>query len=92
MAAFYFIMSWTPKLLVDSGLSATQGNGLRLGIHALFRQTNDGLLLRLAARVQRAPDVALPALDGLNDGGRPVAGFATADLAAGSVTVVNFWA
>jgi len=39
-----------------------------------------------------APAVSLPALDGLNDGGRPVAGFDTADLAKGEVTVVNFWA
>jgi cytochrome c biogenesis protein CcmG/thiol:disulfide interchange protein DsbE len=39
-----------------------------------------------------APAVSLPALDGLNEGGRPVAGFDTADLGRGEVTVVNFWA
>jgi cytochrome c biogenesis protein CcmG/thiol:disulfide interchange protein DsbE len=39
-----------------------------------------------------APAVSLPALDGLNEGGRPVAGFDTSDLARGEVTVVNFWA
>jgi cytochrome c biogenesis protein CcmG, thiol:disulfide interchange protein DsbE len=39
-----------------------------------------------------APAVSLPALDGLNDGRRPIAGFDTADLAKGEVTVVNFWA
>ncbi len=39
-----------------------------------------------------APAVSLPALDGLNDAGRPIAGFDTADLAKGEVTVVNFWA
>lgn len=25
MLTFYFVMSWTPKILVDSGMSATQG-------------------------------------------------------------------
>jgi cytochrome c biogenesis protein CcmG/thiol:disulfide interchange protein DsbE len=39
-----------------------------------------------------APAIDLPALEGLNDGARPIGGFATADLAKGEVTVVNFWA
>ena len=38
------------------------------------------------------PAIDLPALDGLTDGARPIAGFASADLAAGEVSVVNFWA
>jgi amidase len=45
---------------------AAQENGLPLGIHALSRQANDGLLLQLAAQVERA-------LDGKWNGGqRPV--------------------
>lgn len=38
-----------------------------------------------------APDFALPAVDGLNDGGAPIPGLATADL-KGEVTLVNVWA
>ena len=34
----------------------------------------------------------MPALEGLSDGTRPIGGFASADLAAGQVSVVNFWA
>jgi cytochrome c biogenesis protein CcmG/thiol:disulfide interchange protein DsbE len=34
----------------------------------------------------------LPALEGLSDGARPIDGFASADLAVGEVSVVNFWA
>ena len=41
---------------------------------------------------QPAPEIALPALEGLNDGARAVGGFASADLAGGQVAVVNFWA
>jgi cytochrome c biogenesis protein CcmG/thiol:disulfide interchange protein DsbE len=39
-----------------------------------------------------APATALPALEGLSDGGNPVPALAAADLKAGQVTVVNFWA
>lgn len=39
-----------------------------------------------------APDLALPALDGLTKDGAPMPGFARADLATGEVTVVNMWA
>lgn len=39
-----------------------------------------------------APDLTLPALDGLSAEGKPVPGFARAELAAGEVTVVNMWA
>jgi len=38
------------------------------------------------------PAMEFPALEGLLDTGRPVPGFASADLAKGSVSVVNFWA
>ena len=39
-----------------------------------------------------APAIALPALEGLTDGARPIGGFNSADLATGEVSVVNFWA
>jgi cytochrome c biogenesis protein CcmG/thiol:disulfide interchange protein DsbE len=39
-----------------------------------------------------APAIELPALDGLADATGAVAGFSRADLAAGHVSVVNFWA
>jgi cytochrome c biogenesis protein CcmG, thiol:disulfide interchange protein DsbE len=41
---------------------------------------------------KRAPDVTLSPLAELTDGPRAVPGFATADLAKGQVSVVNFWA
>src|SRR5258708_30969372 len=43
---------------------AQHDNGLPLGIHALTRQANDGLLLQLAAQIERA-------LAGKWNGGRP---------------------
>lgn len=39
-----------------------------------------------------APATELQGLEGLSDAGRPVGGFASADLAKGQVSVVNFWA
>ncbi len=39
-----------------------------------------------------APEVDFPPLDKLTVKGKPVPGFAAADLAGGEVTVVNFWA
>ena len=39
-----------------------------------------------------APAIDLAALDGLSDGVRSIGGFASADLANGQVSVVNFWA
>lgn len=39
-----------------------------------------------------APAFVAPALEGLTDGVRPIAGFAAGDLAKGRVSVVNFWA
>lgn len=39
-----------------------------------------------------APAIALPALEGLNDGAHPIGGFSSADLATGEASVVNFWA
>jgi cytochrome c biogenesis protein CcmG/thiol:disulfide interchange protein DsbE len=39
-----------------------------------------------------APATALPALEGLSDGGNPVPAVAAGDLKVGQVTVMNFWA
>jgi cytochrome c biogenesis protein CcmG/thiol:disulfide interchange protein DsbE len=39
-----------------------------------------------------APAIALPALEGLNDGAQRIEGFTSANLAMGEVSVVNFWA
>ena len=39
-----------------------------------------------------APQIDLPALGGLLRDGTPVPGFGTADLARGTVTIINFWA
>lgn len=39
-----------------------------------------------------APAIDLPALEGLSDGVRSIGPFASADLAKGQVSVVNFWA
>jgi cytochrome c biogenesis protein CcmG/thiol:disulfide interchange protein DsbE len=39
-----------------------------------------------------APSTTLPALAGLSEGAGPVPTFSSADLGAGQVTVVNFWA
>lgn len=50
MFGFYFIMSWTPKLLVESGLSTSEGvtGGVLLSIGGIFGSTVIGLL---AARI-----------------------------------------
>ncbi|UQS23904.1 MFS transporter [Amycolatopsis thermalba] len=46
MFGFYFVTSWTPKLLVDAGLSATQGitGGVLLNLGGIFGTALLGLL------------------------------------------------
>ncbi|MFB4270783.1 MFS transporter [Nonomuraea sp. GTA35] len=46
MFAFYFVTSWTPKLLVEAGMSATQGvtGGVLLNLGGIFGTTLLGLL------------------------------------------------
>ncbi|MGS2644490.1 MFS transporter [Streptosporangium sp. LJ11] len=46
MFGFYFVTSWTPKLLVEAGMSATQGitGGLLLNLGGIFGTTLLGLL------------------------------------------------
>jgi cytochrome c biogenesis protein CcmG/thiol:disulfide interchange protein DsbE len=41
---------------------------------------------------KKAPEINLPALEGLTDGQQPINAFTSADLANGKVSVVNFWA
>ena len=41
---------------------------------------------------KQAPKLELTPVEGLVDGGQPVAGFTDGDLASGKVSVVNFWA
>jgi len=46
MASFYFVMSWTPKLLVQAGMSASQGitGGVLLNVGGMFGCTLFSLL------------------------------------------------
>lgn len=61
-------------------------------LFALALSSGDPSRLPSALIGRTVPAVALPALEGLSDGARPVAGFDSADLARGDVSVVNFWA
>jgi cytochrome c biogenesis protein CcmG/thiol:disulfide interchange protein DsbE len=61
-------------------------------LFALALSSGDPSKLPSALIGRPAPDVTLPALEGLNDGVKPIGGFSTADLAKGEVSVVNFWA
>jgi benzoate transport len=58
MLSFYFVLSWTPKLLVDAGLKAEQGisGGVLLNLGGIVGATVLGLL---ASRVGPARIVAL---------------------------------
>jgi len=62
------------------------------GIFAFALRSGDPSKLPSALIGKPVPAIALGALDGLTDGGRPVPGFGAADLAQGEVSVVNFWA
>ena len=61
-------------------------------IFAFALRTGDPSKLPSALIGKPVPAVTLAALEGLNDGARSVPGFASADLASGKVSVVNFWA
>lgn len=61
-------------------------------IFAFALKSGDPSKLPSALIGKPVPAIALAGIDGLLDGGRPVGGFASADLAAGQVSVVNFWA
>jgi cytochrome c biogenesis protein CcmG/thiol:disulfide interchange protein DsbE len=61
-------------------------------IFAFALKSGDPSKLPSALIGKPVPAITLAGLDGLSDGGRAVDGFASADLAAGQVSVVNFWA
>ena len=61
-------------------------------VFAFALRTGDPSKLPSALIGKTAPAIELPGLEGLADAGRPVGGFAGADLAKGQVSVVNFWA
>lgn len=65
------------------------------GIAALFAlalTSGDPSKLPSALIGKPAPVTSFPALEGLLADGKPVPGFESGELAAGRVTVVNFWA
>jgi cytochrome c biogenesis protein CcmG/thiol:disulfide interchange protein DsbE len=61
-------------------------------LFAFALRSGDPSKLPSALIGKRVPEISFAALDGLTDGGHPVSGFSAAELAAGTVTVVNFWA
>jgi cytochrome c biogenesis protein CcmG, thiol:disulfide interchange protein DsbE len=61
-------------------------------VFAIALRSGDPSKLPSALIGKRAPAMVLPGLEGLMDGVRSVASFSSADLAAGDVSVVNFWA
>jgi cytochrome c biogenesis protein CcmG/thiol:disulfide interchange protein DsbE len=61
-------------------------------IFAFALRTGDPSKLPSALIGKPVPAFALPGLEGLQEGGKPVGGFSSADLASGDVAVVNFWA
>ncbi len=62
------------------------------GLFALALRTGDPSKLPSALLGKPAPQFELAPLEGLTANGLPVPGIATADLAKGKVSVVNFWA
>ena len=61
-------------------------------VFAFALRTGDPSKLPSAMIGKTAPAIELQGLEGLTDAGRPIGGFAGADLAQGHVSVVNFWA
>ena len=61
-------------------------------IFAFALRSGDPSKLPSALIGKTAPAIELQGLEGLNEAGRPIGGFAGADLAKGEVSVVNFWA
>ena len=66
--------------------------GALAALFAVALRSGDPSKLPSAMIGKPAPAAIFPAVEGLVVGGRPVAGFSTADLAKGEVSVVNFWA
>ncbi|HEU0059103.1 MAG TPA: DsbE family thiol:disulfide interchange protein [Hyphomicrobiaceae bacterium] len=61
-------------------------------LFAFALRSGDPSRLPSALIGKRVPEINFAALDGLKDGTAPVGGFTSTELAAGKVTVVNFWA
>src|SRR5437762_3153109 len=61
-------------------------------IFAFALKSGDPSKLPSALIGKPVPAIALAPLEGLSDGERPVGGFSSADLGAGQISVVNFWA
>ena len=62
------------------------------GFFAVALRSGDPSRLPSTLIGKSAPEAAFPGLDGLLSEGKTVPGFATADLAKGKVSIVNFWA
>ena len=61
-------------------------------LFAFALRSGDPSKLPSALIGKRVPEIGFAALDGLSDATHAVPGFSAAELAAGKVTVVNFWA
>lgn len=61
-------------------------------LFALALKGGDPSRLPSALIGRTAPAIALPPLEGLNDGAQRIDGFSSANLETGEVSVVNFWA
>lgn len=62
------------------------------GLFAFALRSGDPSRLPSALIGKPVPATEFPPLEGLRDDGGPVPGFTSKDLAAGKVSVVNFWA
>jgi cytochrome c biogenesis protein CcmG, thiol:disulfide interchange protein DsbE len=87
----------------DGTASARKGNlgwviapllifGALVAVFAFALQTGDPSKLPSALLGKPAPATQFAAVEGLMEGGRPVPGFSSAELASGQPSVVNFWA
>jgi cytochrome c biogenesis protein CcmG, thiol:disulfide interchange protein DsbE len=66
--------------------------GVLAALFAFALRTGDPSRLPSALIGKQVPPISFAALEGLSDGTGPIGGFSAAELASGSVTVVNFWA
>jgi len=66
--------------------------GALVAVFAFALQTGDPSKLPSALLGKPAPATQFPAVEGLLEGGHPVPGFSSAELAGGQPSVVNFWA
>ena len=66
--------------------------GALVAVFAFALQTGDPSKLPSALLGKPAPATQFAAVEGLMEGGRPVPGFSSAELASGQPSVVNFWA